>query len=178
MPTEHGEIRYDRADMLEDAQHIADLLDAHGRASFRYAAFGTLHVFSAIESRTLLQDNLGQPLWLGGTFGLPDGVGRPPANSHTLWVRLNGGDRGNEGRSAWLASGGYHVPNYVAAKFCNRANPIDGLGLAVLMLLVEGSRDIPDAGVDSYARDDAIKAWVEGTGRPLPAYLTKGENHG
>lgn len=171
MPSEHGEIRWDRADMLEDVQKLAEVLRHNGRVSFHYAAFGTLHVLIGIESQHLLLGSAGQALWAGGVFGMPPGVHDPrEENSHTLWVRQNS----NEGRSAWLANGGYHVPGYVAEKFCERANPTDGLGLGILFLLLEHYRW--DA-TDDEQLDRTIKQWVEQSPeRDLPAFMTKGES--
>lgn len=170
MPNSSGEIRYDRPDMVMDSARVARTLDRHGIVAFRYAAFGTLHCFIAMDSNRLLgAPNAAQPgapqdqLWIGPYA--PPGIGEPERNSHTLWVRQNS----NTGRSAWLNRAGYHDPLYLSEKFDEKANPTDALGLGVLFLLIETRRGLV------YDIVPTIEKWTETLEgeKELPAFMTQ-----
>jgi len=166
MPSESGEIRYDRPDLIIDVHRLVHTLEKHGRVFFRYAAFGTLHCLYGFNSRLMAADyevdrglaEEGSPptspaerLWVGPEWAGPPGVGTPEENGHTLWIRQND----NKGTSAWLNRGGYHDPGYLVEKFLDRPSPVDALGLGVLFLLIEQQRGL------SYDTVPTIERWIE-----------------
>ena len=168
MPSEHGEIRYDRPDFRDDCRRVAKYLDTYGRVSFAFAAFGTLHQMIAMDAKLLGSED-GLPTWIGRP---PEGIGDPEDNSHTLWIRENAGGQGNMGMSAWLAQGHLHVPEYVAEKFTAHKNLADGTALAVCLLMIENCRC--EEPMPHIRVRDLIKMWVghaRGTDGELPAFM-------
>lgn len=168
MPSEYGELRYDSPDLVLDARRVAKVLDEHGRVAFRYAAFGTLHCFIAMDSRQLVtqpyERDPERELWVG-PYG-PPGV-NPALNTHTLWVRQNS----NVGTSTWLNRAGYHDPMYLVEKLQGDAiNPTDALGLGVLFLLIETGRGLV------YDIIPTITKWIEQLEgeKEMPAFVTEG----
>jgi hypothetical protein len=153
------EYRYDDPKLPHYLELVASALDREGCVTFKYAAFGTGHRIHVVDAANFQNSEFPHE-----GYGGP-GIGFYADNEYAMWTREGGGS----GVSYWFGIGSLHTYDHVAAKL-GGGNRVEGLGLAVCMMLVEKARR--PAAWSSLDVHSIIEQSCAQVGREAPAFIT------